>query len=439
VRGWGIATQAAVIGAIAALMGAAFGWIYAGGLTYDHAPPIRSDGVGYYVYLPAAFLDHDLTMRRTASRSFGGDPTRIPGVRWVHDRSGKRLPIDQYGIGTAVMIAPFFAAGHLIAVADGASEDGFSWPYQAAAAAAGAVYALLGLALLWRLLARFFEPSVVAVTIVAITFGAAVFQYATYDATFSHAFSFCLIALVLLLSLEVWQRPRAASAATLGATLGLVGLVRLTNLVAVLLPALIGVRHVRDLRPRLRVLLRRLDLLALGAGAFVIVLIPQLAYWQKITGRTFINSYHHEGQYLDLLDPHLYGVLFSVRKGLFVWTPLVLLAVVGLPLLRRAIPALFVPAIAYLAVQTWVVASWSVWSYGGSFGMRALIEAMPVLALGLAALIQQARSAWPRRAVTAALALTTLLAVHGIVAYWLQAIPPDHATWRDYAESFWRY
>ena len=34
--------------------------------------------------------------------------------------------------------------------------------------------------------------------------------------------------------------------------------------------------------------------------------------------------------------------------------------------------------IAYLAVHTWIVASWSTWWYGGSFGMRPFVEALPI-------------------------------------------------------------
>ena len=52
-----------------------------------------------------------------------------------------------------------------------------------------------------------------------------------------------------------------------------------------------------------------------------------------------------------LLAPHLLDVFFSVRKGLIYWTPLVLVAIAGLPLLRRAAPALFVPVVAYLVAQ----------------------------------------------------------------------------------------
>src|SRR4051794_18243445 len=187
----------AVLGVIAALAVASTVWIYTANLTYYGGGPIRSDGVGYYVYLPAVFLDRDLTMVRTGARSFGGDPAYIPGVRWVRTtvpvgHPGQHRPLDQYGIGEAVLIAPFFAVGHVLAIATHQRRDGFSWPYQAAASAAGLVYMLLGLGLglMAAALRRWFRRPTVVVTVIAITFGAAVFDYGTYEATPSHVYSF---------------------------------------------------------------------------------------------------------------------------------------------------------------------------------------------------------------------------------------------------------
>jgi hypothetical protein len=429
----------ATIGAIGAVALGSIAWIYGAGLTFGGQGPIRGDGVGYYVYLPAVFLDHDLTMRRTADRSFDRNPVFIPGINYVEHTDGHTLPLNQFGIGEAMLIAPFFAAGHAVAVLTGADRRGFSWPYQAAANAAALTYVLLGLFLLASVLRRWFELRTVLLTTVAIAFGGAVFHYATWDATFSHGFSFFLVALVLRLALSVWERPRASTAAALGAALGLVGVVRLPNLVVLLVPALIGVERLADLRGRAVSLFRHVDLVAVGAGAFILMWLPQLTYWHTITGRLLVNSYEVTGAHLDLVQPNLVGVLFSVRKGLFFWTPLLLLAVAGLPFLRRAAPALFVPAVAYLAVMTWVAASWSIWWYGASFGMRAMIEALPVFALGLAALIEAARTTVARRAVAIAIAVTTLLAVHAMVAYWLQTIPYDGTTFRQYLDSFWNY
>lgn len=411
---------------------AAFAAIYGAGLTYYGDGPIRSDGLGYYVYLPAALLHHEVSMERTADRSFGGDPTEIPGVRRTppHDR-----PLNQFGIGEAVMIAPFFGVGHLLALIAGAPRDGFSWPYQATAAAAGFVYALFGLVVLASVLRRWFGRDTVVLTLLATTFGTNLFHYATYDSLFSHAFSFALVAVVMRLTIAVADLPRALPTAALAASVGLLMLVRPTNLDILVFCALYGVCHVRDLRRRLYALARHIDLVAIGCCVFLLVAIPQVAYWHAITGNLIANGYVDE--HLDLLRPHLFEVLFSVRKGLFFWTPLLLLAVAGVPFLRRLAPPLFVPTIAYLFVHTWIVASWSTWWYGGSFGMRPFVDALPVLAVALAALLSAAKSVRARRLVLVGAAATSLLALHAMIAYWTKALPLDETTFTTYLRSFW--
>ena len=237
------------------------------------------------------------------------------------------------------------------------------------------------------------------------------------------------------LTIAVVDLRRALPAAGLAASVGLLTLIRPTNLDIVVFCALYGVCHTRDLRRRMNTLARHVDLVAIGCGVFLLVAIPQVAYWHAITGNLVANGYVDE--HLDLLQPHLFDVLFSVRKGLFFWTPLLLLAVAGVPFLRRLAPPLFVPTIAYLFVHTWIVASWSTWWYGGSFGMRPFVEALPILAAALAALLTAAKSVKARRLVLVGVAATTLLAVHAMLAYWTKAVPIDETTFSTYLRSFW--
>jgi len=58
------------------------------------------------------------------------------------------------------------------------------------------------------------------------------------------------------------------------------------------------------------------------------------------------------------------------------------------------------------------------------------------LALGFAALFETTRSVAGRRLLAVAIVVTTLLAIHGMLAYWLQDVPYDGTTWHMYLESF---
>ena len=59
---------------------------------------------------------------------------------------------------------------------------------------------LAGLAILRALLARYFTAGVTLAALVTVTWGTNLFHYGVFDSSFSHAFSFFLVAALLLLT-----------------------------------------------------------------------------------------------------------------------------------------------------------------------------------------------------------------------------------------------
>lgn len=418
----------ATVAAIGLAAGVAAGALYARGLVPRSEQPIRSDGLSYYLYLPAVLLDRDVSFRTTVQRDFGG---RYGAADLVPKRRGY---LDKHQPGEAIMLLPFFAVGQLAAAASGAPRTGFSRPYQVAAVAGGIGFGLIGLAIVGVMLLRWFDRVVVSLTLVALTFGTNLFHYATYDAVYSHVFSFALVALIVERTLALADRPRGASAVVVGAGIGLLADVRLTNLTVVLFP--VGV-----LLWRFRLEVRRLLPLALiAAGTAAVVFLPQILYWYRLTGHPFVNAYGGEPT-LHPLHPHVVAVAFSVRKGLFFWTPLLAIAAAGLWLLRKWSAPVAVAAALTLVVHFWIASSWTQWFYGASLGQRAFVDVLPLFALGLAAVVSSALHARPVVRVGAAVAVsaTVLLAVHATFEYWLGNIPQDLTTWHVYVKSFTQY
>ena len=103
---------------VAVCAAASFSWIY--GSRLAAGPPIRSDGMGYYLYLPAVMLDRDVTLERTAERSFAGRTWEMEGVRRVAPRDRY---LDKYPLGEAIMLVPFFVLGDVVARVLGARTD----------------------------------------------------------------------------------------------------------------------------------------------------------------------------------------------------------------------------------------------------------------------------------------------------------------------------
>ncbi|HUK14015.1 MAG TPA: hypothetical protein VLW17_12000, partial [Thermoanaerobaculaceae bacterium] len=413
---------------------------YAAVYRYElNGPPIRSDAVGYYAYLPSYILLRDPWFARIGPllRRHGyaatDEPPAWTGLQPVAG-TGRRL--DQYTIGEAVLLLPFFALAHAVACAAGVAPDGFTWPYQFAVSLAGLAYALLGLYLTQRLLARWFSARVVAATLCCLCFGTNLFHYATYDSALSHAFSFCAVTALLAVIPRWYQNPSWRTSASLGAVCAAVALIRPTNAVVFVAVPLFGIAGISDLAARRRWLLEHRSAVAFAAATVLLAFSPQLLIWHGATGSWLVNP--HLGQGFELLSPRLFKVLFSVRKGLFFWSPMLVGAVAGLWPMRRLAREWVAPTAATLALGTWVIASWHAWAYGGSFGHRGFVDLYAFFALGLASLFATLRSVRARWTVGAVAAALIALSIFQMVQYWKGIIPFDNTSWELYRRVFLR-
>ena len=424
-----------VIGAVAILAFAGYVFIYTTGRA---EAPIRSDGFSYYVYLPAWFIHHDPSLRATARACCEGTFPGYTGIiRWPRTRRW----VNSHPIGVAVMQAPLFLAAHALTMATGQPADGFSRYYQHAAGISGLLWAIAGLWVLRDLLRRHFSDAVTAWALAAIAFGTNLFHHATYDSTFSHAYSFFLFAAFLNLTERWHSAPNRRLSLLVGLTAGLIVLVRHTNAPFLIVFPLYGVTSraaLAESMARFRANGRRI---AEAAGVAIAVTIPQLAIYTAATGRPIMSAYGEAG--FNFSSPRVFDVLFSVEKGLFFWSPILLAAVFGLVRVvvsRHSANAFVWPSAIFLAVNTWLIASWWDWQFGGSYGHRGFVDVLPVFALGLAAVFEWSAR---RRAAVAGVAIVmcaaTALSIFQMLQYWNGTIPIRDTTWERYLQTFLRW
>jgi hypothetical protein len=403
--------------------------------------PVLSDGFSYYVYLPSWVIYGDPTLEDVANRRFGGT---FPGWSGLTRWPGTERWVNPHQMGVAVLLLPFYLAGHALTFIWRYPSDGWSFFYRHAAGLGGAFYLVGGLFFLRRLLNRHFPPGIALATIVTITFGTNLFHYATFDALWSHVYSFSLIACLLDL-IDGWERrPSRRSAFGIGIVIGLIALVRPANLSVLLFLPLFGVVDRASLRARPAVLLVRAPQIALMALAAGLVFAPQMVLYKSATGSFLVDPYRSllaiQGvRAFDFLHPHLAGVLVGVRKGLFFWSPALLLSVAGFFTMREPLRAFRLPSVAVIAVNTMLVASWWDWQFGGSYGHRAFTDLLAMFAPPAAALYARAagRPAL-RAAVTVFACLAVSLSIVQMGQYWLGIIPYSDVTWEQYQSFFLR-
>jgi hypothetical protein len=412
------------------------------GMRYEYGrkpwmEPVRGDGRGYYAYLPNYLLYGDPSLESVARAHYEGAYPDSTGVRRFPE-TGRWL--DQYNLGEALMMLPFFAAGHLVAKLRGLPLDGYSAPYQWGAALSGTFYFLLGLYAVRRMLAGRHDGRVILATLVALAFGTNLFHHGTRDSIYSHAYTFCLVAL-LCLATAAWHRAATLRATlALGLVMGLIALVRLPNGIAALIPALWGLQSPRELPARAKFLLARWKSLALAVAVAFVVFAPQLAVWRYATGHWLVNTYAIYAvpgrKAWDFLHPRVFSLLFSVKKGLFFWSPLLLIAAAGFVALRRARSEYIWPALLTLAAQTWIMGAWVFWDYGGSYGHRGYTDWLALFAPPLAMAIERARRSRFADLFWCALWATVFLSVYQMLQYWHEMIPSEGPTWAQYRALF---
>ena len=396
--------------------------------------PIRSDGFSYYVYLPSWFLHGDPTLESVARDCCGGTfPIWTNISRWPETGHW----VDAHPIGDAVLMMPFFAAATALSWWSNLPRDGFSLYYQHFAGLAGLVYLLAGLAVLRRLLRRHFTDGVVLATLATITFGTNLFHYGTYDSIFSHAYAFFLITALVALTEWWWDDPRWPVSLALAGVAALIVLARHPNGLFLVLIPLYGVTSWRTLVRNLSAIWDRRVTVAGMTVMAAFCLTPQLVIYKRATGHWLVSSYGTIGHF-TFASPHLADVLFSVQKGLLFWSPA--LALGGMLVARGWARGLIVPTSVVMALDTYLIASWWDWQFGGSYGHRAFVDSFGLLAIFLASFFAWAAER-PRvmPVVEAVAGASVLLSVVQMIQYWRGIIPISDMTWDRYRDLFMQF
>lgn len=391
---------------------------------------VKADGKGYYAHLPAIFIYQDLNFG-----FFDDIEMRYSSDALYYDfrKYSEGQTYNKYFGGTAFFIAPFFLIGHTITHLTGGPTDGYSHWYMLSVSWAAIFYLILTLLVMRRILSRFgISDSVSTWALLAIYFGTNWFYYVLSEPAMSHVYSVFLIALFFLL---VCKWADAKSSRHLGyamVVLGFILWVRPVNgIVLFSMPLAFG--SLRKFANRLKSELStsRFWLFALAVPA---ILCLQLIIYKVQTGDFLIYSYEEEG--FNFMDPHMIDILFSYKKGLFLYTPLTLLAVLGNIRWWRSDGYKALYSTFFFVLITYVLSSWWNWYYGGSFSSRAYIEYYTFLLLPLAFLLRKGLKKWQSVALKVVVVALVLLCQFQTYQYRYMVIHWDNMTKEKYWDVF---
>lgn len=336
---------------------------------------IEWDVISYYSYLPATFIHNDISLsfiengEEDYSKKFW--PRQLENGNYIIKTS----------MGMSIMYAPFFFIAHAYENLTGNVADGYSAAYKTAISFGTLFYLLLGLLLTKKLLQKFFPPIVTAITILLIYFATNLFYYATIEPGMSHAYSFALIAAFIFFCDKWLTAQKMKHAIFLGLLTGIITLIRPSNVLIVLLIPLWGIASISDFKKRMQLLLKQWPAIGLMIIMTLLVWLPQMLYWKSQTGHFLFNSYDEQFFFGNF---NIHKALFGFRKGWLIYTPIMILAILGIFISKKQFKNYRLSYIVFLPIFIYVTYSWWCWWYGGSYSSRPMVDIYALMAIPLA-------------------------------------------------------
>jgi hypothetical protein len=341
------------------------------------------DVMGYYLYLPSYFYDDISKLHKL--------PGLVEKYKPVYGFwNAFELPngnyMMKYSMGMAMMYLPFFGIAHVWAAVGGFAIDGFSFPYQAMISFGSIFVSWIGLWFARKNLLKFFDDRITAIVLLVLVLATNYFNYVSFGGPMTHNYLFTIYCLVIWLTMKWFERPTVFRSVFIGALCGLATVTRPTEIIILIIPFLWGVDASNGLTHRIRFLRKHQWKLLLAAVAFTVSLLPQLLYWKAISGDWLYYSYQEQG--FSWTSPHFYEGIFTFRNGWLIYTPVMLLALIGFIWLYKKHQEIFAACLLFSVINLYIVYAWDIWWYGGSFGSRAMIQSYAVLIFPMAAFFE---------------------------------------------------
>jgi hypothetical protein len=338
------------------------------------------DFFGYYLYLPSLVVYDDPGIKNLDWVNKINDQYKCSPTLYQVSQSAKGNWIIRFYSGMSIMFLPFFLVGHVYALASSYPADGFSAPYQWALIFSGIFYTFLGVWLIRRLLLRYLEDNVTALTMILLFIGSGFFFFTTLGSDVPHVYVFTLLALLLNLSHRWHESPKLLTAAAIGLVTGLIAICRPSGALAVLIPVFWGVYDKNSFLEKYKLLKNNLSHVAILVAGGLLGILPQILYWLVASGQLVYNAYNDPQSGLDLFNPRIGYVLFGFRKGLYVYSTMMIFATIGFYHLFKNNRKLFLPVLLFFLANVYII---SCYSSLVSFGWRAFVESHAVLAIPL--------------------------------------------------------
>ncbi|HMG14862.1 MAG TPA: hypothetical protein VK590_05425, partial [Saprospiraceae bacterium] len=329
------------------------------------------DVSGYYFYLPAIFIYHDLKhldFKDTIIKKYNPTPHLDQAFKVENGNY-----VCKYSCGMAIQYLPSFLIGHFITkYFTKYPTDGFSKPYHFSIALGSFLISFLGLYFLRKILLKYYSDKITAISLFTLILVTNYFNYSAFDGAMSHNYLFSLYTLIIFLSIKFYEYPTIKKSVLIGLLIGLCALTRPTEIITFLIPILWGV-NILSKQSRID----RWNFIKLHKIKFIYAVIAcvaigsiQLIYWKYVSGHWLVYSYQDQG--FSWFKPHILDGLFSIRGGWLIYTPVMIFSLIGIYQIKKtsSVKSHISLLIIFMLLYIYISFSWDIWWYGGSLGQR---------------------------------------------------------------------
>lgn len=392
---------------------------------------IKADGKGYFAHLQAVFIFNDLNFGFFDKLEADKYYNKHLYYDYRKELNGKYY--NKYFCGTAIPMTPFFLIAHGITKVQGGLADGHGKWYHILINIAAIFYLVVALIYFGKLMGRFGISNLnKGLTYLVIYFGTNWFYWVNVEPAVSHVYTVALIPMFFHFYLQFNQRKKPGILLIAFLLLGLIILIRPLNVLCVLaLPLFFP--SFREFRQSVVSIISKPSWLLIALFSTCAVVSLQFILYQLQLGQFWIYSYEKEG--FHFLKPEVYHFLLSYKKGLFVYTPVLLASVAGFYFWFKKNKWQSSMAGLFLTVIVYILASWHMWWYGGGFGTRVMIDYYVIWAIPLAILLQSVKG-MSRKFTVSILTLLVLFCQFQTFQYRYVLIHWDGPTKSEYWDVF---
>ena len=302
-----------------------------------------------------------------------------------------------------------------------------------------------GIFLLYKLLSQLFTKQVAFLTAILVMFGTNWFYQMLFAGLTANACLFTLFLTIMLLTLS-WQKSRKEITLLLMVPVMIaIAWLSFPGIFILLFPAFACLQGLKwDNSPgepsvhHTEIIVgTRVKSLLFVAGIFVLcIMLRQFSWFYETGARLYYGSLDRAG--FPLVPANIHRVLFSVKNGWLVYTPLVAVAFAGYYFLAENNRAVFLPAFLFLLVLLFAGACNPVWFFDSSYGYPNMVETYAILCLPLGYFIHWAwNRGLPARVVM--LVLSALFIILNLFQTWQfkqSILVPERMTWPYYSAVF---